>query len=228
LAKVTPDVAFDLPLEHGRCVGVKLPKLPAQVDALAETLLPAERTLAAGLGEVRRRTWVGGRVAMRQALLRARIEAPAVLSDPRGAPLLPPGVSGSISHKTQRATAIVAREPFARLGVDIEDDVVGSLDISRRVLSHQEVEELASLAPGPRAREVLLRFSAKEALYKALDPFVQRYVAFGEVSISPQVDGTTRVALHLAGNEGPFSVDVRWLRLESIVLTTARVVRLTA
>jgi phosphopantetheine--protein transferase-like protein len=121
----------------------------------------------------------------------------------------------------------VAREAFARLGVDIEDDVVGSLDISRRVLSHQEVEELAPLAPGPRAREVLLRFSAKEALYKALDPFVQRYVAFGEVSISPQVDGTTRVALHLAGSEGPFSVDVRWLRVESIVLTTARVVRLT-
>jgi enterobactin synthetase component D len=224
LARVALDVAFDLSLAHGRCVGVRLPERAVDVDELAETLLPAEKAFAVGLAEPRRRTWVGGRVAMRQALLRAEIDAPAVLFDARGAPQLPAGVSGSISHKKKWATALVAREPVARVGVDIEDDVVGTLDIARRVLRDDEVAELAPLAPEGRAREVLLRFSAKEALYKALDPFVQRYVGFHEVSVSPGGGGAARVALHLTGGEGPFSVDVRWLRLESILLTTARVV----
>jgi enterobactin synthetase component D len=222
---VALDVAFDLSLEHGRCVGVTLPDLAAGIDELAEGLLPAERAFAADFTNVRRRTWIGGRMAMRQALLRARLEAPAVLSDARGAPALPEGIAGSISHKARLAVALVAREPVARLGVDVEDDVVGTVDIARRVLTDGELDELASLPPEARAREVLLRFSGKEALYKALDPFVQRYVAFREVSLSTRPEGTTRVALHLSGGEGPFSVDVRWQRLDSIVLTTARVMR---
>ena len=217
------DVAFDLTLDHGRCVGLRLPDLAAAIDELAERLLPSEREIAAGLAHVRRRTWVGGRAAMREALRRAGLEAPAVLSDPRGAPVLPRGIAGSISHKTWLAVAIVAREPVARLGVDVEEDVLGSIDISRRVLAADELDELATMAPEPRAREVLLRFSAKEALYKALDPFVQRYVAFKEVSLSPQPDGSARVLLQLTGGEGPFHVDIHWQRLASLVITSARV-----
>lgn len=187
-------------------------------------LLPAEKAFAAGFGDMRRRTWIGGRLAMREALFRAEIEAPAVLADSRGAPRLPAGVSGSISHKTKLAIALVARESVARLGVDIEDDVIGSLDISRRVLRAEELAELSPLPPSALAREVLLRFSAKEALYKALDPFVQRYIGFHEVSVSPEVGGTARTVLHLNGGEGPFASEVRWVRLESAVITTARVV----
>ena len=48
-------------------------------------------------------------------------------------------------------------------------------------------------------------------------------MGFHEVSVSPETGGSTQVALRLNGREGPFAVDVRWLRLESIVLTTARV-----
>ena len=84
---------------------------------------------------------------MREALLRVEIDAPAVLTDSRGAPVLPAGVSGSISHKTKLAVALVARESRARLGVDIEDDVVGSLDISRRVLRRTKLRSLRRSAP---------------------------------------------------------------------------------
>jgi enterobactin synthetase component D len=223
LVRVTADVAFDLPLDHGRCVGIRLPELAVQIDELADSLLPAEKAFASQLVEARRRSWVGGRVAMREALLRSAIDAPAVLADPRGAPRLPAGVSGSISHKTKWAIALVAHESVARLGVDIEDDVVRSLDISRRVLRADELAALASLAPEALAREVLLRFSAKEALYKALDPFVQRYVGFHEVSVSPEAGGTARVALHFSDGGAPFAAEVRWIRRESLVITTARV-----
>ena len=68
---------------------------------------------------------------------------------------------------------------------------------------------------------MVLRFSAKEAIYKALDPWVRRYVAFREVDLTPLPDGTARVTMRLP--EGAFACDVRWRRLPGLVLTTAKV-----
>jgi enterobactin synthetase component D len=224
MRSVAAEIAFDRTLEHGRCVGVRIPGAEPAVDALAETsLAPAERTRAMSLPFLRRRTWVGGRVAMREALERLRLPLLAIATDDRGAPILPSGAAGSISHKESLAVALVAQEPYAKVGVDIEMDVPRSQDISSRVLTDDEIAELASLDPASLAREVLLRFSAKEAIYKALDPFVRRYVGFKEVGVSTRPDGTARVSIHLERAEGPFAIDVRWLRFDGIVLTTARV-----
>ncbi|HEY8040408.1 MAG TPA: 4'-phosphopantetheinyl transferase superfamily protein [Polyangiaceae bacterium] len=220
---MSPELAFDLELAHGRCVGVRLPPAGPSFEALAGALLPEERAFAAGLGPVRRRGWVGGRVAMRLALARAGLEAPPVTSDERGAPVLPSGLAGSLSHKEHVAVALVAREARARLGVDIELDVPRRVDVSRRVLAEDELAEVAGLSPMEHDREVLLRFSAKEAIYKALDPFVRRYVAFREVSVTPREDGSAGARMHLPAAEGPFAVEVRWRRLDGLVLTTARV-----
>jgi 4'-phosphopantetheinyl transferase EntD len=224
MPRVIPDVTFDLELAHGRCVGVRLPEALGVVEALAEgALLSEERAYAATLGGVRRRTWMGGRIALRQALAREGIAAPPVLADGRGAPALPPGVAGSISHKEDMAVALVAREPRAKLGVDIESDAPRKLDISRKVLTDEELAEVAKLGSTERAREVLLRFSAKEAIYKALDPFVQRYVAFREVALTPRADGTAVVTSRLPAAEGSFVMDVSWMRRDGAIVTTARV-----
>ena len=226
MPRVIPDVAFDLELEHGRCVGVRLPEALGVVEALAEAaLLPEERAYAATLGAARRRTWMGGRIALRQALVREGIDASPVLADGRGAPALPPGVAGSISHKEDMAVALVAREARAKLGVDVERDVPGKLDISKKVLTDEELAEVAKLGSAERAREVLLRFSAKEAIYKALDPFVQRYVAFREVALTPRADGTAVVTSRLPVAEGTFAMDVTWMRRDGTIVTTARVER---
>jgi enterobactin synthetase component D len=224
--RVTVDIAFDLALEHGRCVGVRIPAGDAALDALAEgALSPEERSRAAGMPGPRRRTWVGGRAAMREALARLGLVPAAVPSDDRGAPVLPAGVSGSVTHKEGLAAALVAREPLARVGVDLELDIVRSQDIATRVLTAGEIAEIAHLDTNDRAREVLLRFSAKEAVYKALDPFVRRYVGFREVAVSPREDGTALVTPGLPANEGAFVIEVRWRRFDGIVLTTARVTR---
>src|ERR1019366_2690292 len=172
-----------------------------------------------------RRSWTGGRAAMREALARSGLAAAGVPADDRGAPVLPPGVAGSITHKERIAAAIVAFEARARVGVDVEMDVARSHDIAPRVLRDAERDELAALDADLRAREVLLRFSAKEAIYKALDPFVRRYVGFNEVSVSPRDDGGAVVASYLREGEGPFAIDVRWRRFDGIVLTTARIER---
>jgi len=97
------------------------------------------------------------------------------------------------------------------------------IDIARKVLTDDERAELDTLSEPERMAEVRLRFSAKEAIYKALDPFVRRYVGFHEVSVRPLPDGTSQVRAHLPPTEGPFDVEVRWLRRDGLVLTTARV-----
>lgn len=221
--RVAVDIAFDLALEHGRCLGVRIPGDDAALDALAEAVSPEERSRAASMPGLRRRTWLGGRAAMHEALSRLGVTPVAVPSDDRGAPILPAGLAGSITHKERVAAALVAHESTARVGVDVEMDVPRSPDIGRRVLTADEMAEIAPMAEDERAREVLLRFSAKEAIYKALDPFVRRYVGFLEVALTPRPDGTAVVVQALRENEGPFAVEVRWRRFDGLVLTTARV-----
>jgi 4'-phosphopantetheinyl transferase EntD len=158
---LSPNIAFDWGLEHGRCVGVRLPDSDEAVNDLAESaLVPEEQAFASKLVALRRRSWVGGRVAMRQALTLAGIDAPAVLPDERGAPVLPAGTVGSVSHKAALAVALVARGS-ARIGVDVELDGVLRQDISSHVLTDAEAAELAAFVGTARAREVVLRFSVK-------------------------------------------------------------------
>jgi 4'-phosphopantetheinyl transferase EntD len=219
-------IAFESDLGHGLCVAVRLPPAAETALALSQGVLRAEElALAATMSAVRRRTWLGGRVALRLALERAGLDAPPVLVDDRGAPMLPLGIAGSISHKEELAVALVAREPGgARVGVDLEGDRPRPIDISSRVLTPDELREIQPLAPADRDREVLLRFSAKEAIYKALDPFVRRYVGFHEVCVSPRVDGTADVRPRLA-EKTTFAIDVRWRFVEGAILTTARIER---
>jgi enterobactin synthetase component D len=218
------DVLFDLFLPHGRCVGVALPAEDEAIQAMAtRCLLSEERAFAATLGPARRRTWVGGRVAMRSTLARLGQDAPPILADERGAPVLPTGVAGSISHKGAVAVALVAVDAVARLGIDLEIPSSRTRDIAARVLRPEELAELEGLRADERASAVLLRFSAKEAVYKALDPFVRRYVGFLEIAVSLGEDGSGDVVPHLRDREGPFAFSLRWTRREGLLLTTATV-----
>ena len=221
-----PEVVFDRILEHGRALAVRIPKAVEEADALGhEVLLAEERDHAASLPPLRRSAWIGGRVAARLALAELGRDAAPIFSDDRGAPLFPEETAGSISHKRDIAVALVARRVEGQLGVDLEIDARGKVDIASRVLTKSEQRDLVGLDEGARAREVLLRFSAKEAIYKALDPYVRRYVGFQEVAVLPEPVGHARVIADLVGGEGPFSFDVRWERFDGLVLTTARVVR---
>jgi 4'-phosphopantetheinyl transferase EntD len=160
---------------------------------------------------------------MREALARIGKTAPPILADERGAPRLPPGMAGSISHKEHVAVALVAIEQRGKVGVDVEVDRPRAHDIAAKVLRPEELAELARMDTEERARAVLLRFSAKEAVYKALDPYVKRYVGFLEIAVVLAGDGTGEVRPHLANGEGPFVFEVRWMKREGLIVTTARV-----
>jgi phosphopantetheine--protein transferase-like protein len=189
----------------------------------------------ASLGPARRPTWIAGRVAMHAALMDLGLDASPILATQRGAPELPAGVTGSISHKRTLAVALAARLlDGLSLGVDIEPipAIPASLtepswdnrpDISSRVMTPEELSVLATVPDSLRRREIVLHFSIKEALYKAINPLIGRYVSFQEATVLPASDGSVVVNLTLTKHEGPFHVEARWSEIDGHLLTTAAV-----
>jgi 4'-phosphopantetheinyl transferase EntD len=109
------------------------------------------------------------------------------------------------------------------VGLDLEEDVDRAAEIAPKILDDDELAAIAGLDARARTRAILVRFSAKEAIYKGLDPFVQRYVGFKEISVSLAGDGRGTASTRLLPGEGPFAIDVRWSCFEGLILTTARV-----
>lgn len=179
-------------------------------------LHPDEAALADVMSPASRATFVAGRLAVRAALhsaLRGALPSDhahsPILRTARGAPVLPAGVAGSVSHKREAAIALVLprRAAFAKsavhVGVDLEHRPTAR-DLSRRsiaerILTTSELSALASLDHDPLAQRerVIVSFSIKEAVYKAIDPTVQRYVRFTEVALQFAEDGTVAVTLLL-------------------------------
>jgi len=225
------DVLFRLDLPHGLCVGVHVPNA---IEPGALRILPEEEQAFLGnLSPARKPTWLAGRIALHTALQELGLDKGAVLATTRGAPNVPDDVAASISHKRTLAVALAA--PKVRglsLGVDIEPlpvlpvslaepDWKSRPDISSRVMTPEELAVLATVSEPERRREVILTFSIKESLYKALNPIVGRYVSFQEATVLPHSDGSIAVKLALAKDEGPFAVEARWSEIEGHLLTTA-------
>lgn len=199
-------------------------------------LAPPEAALASALPLARQVGFVGGRLALRTAFHALGESTPAVLRTDRGAPELPSGLLGSVSHKGHRAVALVRRasQVAITIGVDLEtapqeaapaDTERRRGDIAPRILTRRERERLEALADVNTLeyREaVRLRFALKEAVYKAIDPFVRRYVRFQEVEVFPDADGTADVQLLLPEQfDQPLTIHACWTRLDSDLIAMA-------
>jgi 4'-phosphopantetheinyl transferase EntD len=229
------EIAFRLNLVHGRCVGVRI---PSEVDEpLLQRLVPEERALFATLAPARQPSWIAGRLALHEAFRDLGIEPGPILANPRGAPRVPPDLTGSISHKRTLAVGLAARrEQGSCIGVDLENSppLFTSVeearnqsrpDVRMRVLTKEELVRLEQIPEEARRRSVMLHFSLKEALYKAIDPLVNRHVAFHEASMTPFPDGTVQIRLALPPKDGAFCVAASWTEIERHFLSTAQVRR---
>lgn len=201
--------------------------IPDQKDPPPEHILdqlhPLERAHALTLGGYRQGQFVGGRLALRGACAQLQLQPEAILSDDRGAPVLPDGYTGSISHKRNIAVGMVGRLKEGRLGVDIEDYGPPRPTIEPAVLCEEELEAISGLQGEARWIAVLQRFSIKEAIYKAIDPYVRRYVGFHEVCVHPDTNGGAQVRLMLKHDEGPFQVSAKYAWLNGRLLCSARI-----
>lgn len=216
--------AFSKAVHFGHLAAFHLPdsKEPVPEDVLS-LLEGPEREHALSLNGYRQVDWVGGRLALRGALNAMDRRSPPLLVDAWGAPELPRGISGSISHKRTLAVALTARSKHGRLGLDLEDLAPERMAIAERVLLPEELSAVMSLPEYRRWTALVLRFSMKEAVYKALHPYVHRYVGFDEALIRPDIDCTASVELRLKQGEGPFRVEGRYLWLPGRILTMVRI-----
>ncbi len=214
--------AFLVALAHGVYAGVHLPPSSDPVPAEVLGQLPPEEQLhARTLGGFRQAQFVGGRLAFAQAFAELGHRRPAILSDVHGAPLLPRGLVGSVTHKQDLAVALLARGAPG-LGVDLEDTDRDRPGVARRVLRPEELAEVEALPPSRQWTETAIRFSLKESVYKALHPFLLRYIGFGEVAIRTTPEGIDQVVPYLQPGEGPFVFDARHTWVDSRILTSVR------
>jgi enterobactin synthetase component D len=197
-------------IPRGQLAVVDTTQLDHAIDIAATALHPEEIAMAEALPVTRRTLFISGRVALRAAIDRVDREASSValLRNARGAPTIPSGLIGSISHKRAMAVAVVAPtsdKPGTRatLGIDIEERAhmrPTMRDIAPRILTSNELRMLPGDAR--RMETVLLFFALKEAIYKAIDPYVERHVRFQEVEIGANDSftndtGSAPVALNL-------------------------------
>ena len=230
---MSTEALFRIDLPHGRCVGIRVPATGNVI--LSESLPSEEQAYLETVGPARKATFLAGRVALREALRDLGVEAPAILPDKRGAPDLRGLATGSISHKQTLAVGLAApAQGGLSVGVDIEpvptpNPAPGEPgwdrrpDISKRVMTPRELQALMTLPECQRRRAILLCFSIKEALYKAINPLIRRYVSFQEAIVIPALDGSVDLTLALAKGGGPFVAEARWSEIAGHFLTTARV-----
>lgn len=203
-------------------VGVSLLRSSEQVRAL---LPSSEVDYSKRFGEARRLSWLTGRVALHLAIDAVGGDSlAACLRAATGGPDVPAGVSASISHKRDVAVAIATRTPGSSVGIDVESikSPCGAR-FARRVLTELEWCEVQNLRGSSLASEVLTRFSIKEALFKALHPSLLRPIGLDEVEVSLGQEGTAAIARLGALGTLRVSIDARYERSGSFVVSEVRV-----
>ena len=147
----------------------------------------------------RQAEFLAGRVCARAALqqLEGLSFIPAIGED--RAPVWPAHITGSITHSTGRAAAIVARKEHWRgLGMDLENllHAERAQRLAGEILTPAELQRMAASSQEQIGLLVTLTFSVKESLFKALYPIVQKRFYFEHAEVLEwSVGGEVRLRL---------------------------------
>jgi 4'-phosphopantetheinyl transferase EntD len=160
---------------------------------------------------VRRLLFALGRAAARDALRQLEFEEVAIRRGAGGEPIWPPGVVGSISHSREVALAVVGRRAeYTGLGLDIEELARGPSPRAARLVCRPA--ELEWVAAEPGAPRLMMLFSAKEAVFKALYPIAGVWLGFADAELAWRADaGAFRARVRKsvgAGFAAGFELDV--------------------
>jgi 4'-phosphopantetheinyl transferase EntD len=151
-----------------------------------EALFPEERAIVARAVPKRQREFASGRMAAHRLFDRLGLPRRPVLADAHRAPIWPADGVVSISHTGRWAAAAYAPKSRATgLGIDIETRGRVTARLMKMVLTQTEIERCDH---GRDVELATLLFSAKESIYKAVQPLLQGFIGFHEVEIEPQHD----------------------------------------
>ena len=151
-----------------------------RVQDHTHALASEERAQVAGAVASRRAEYSTGRALAKQALAQLGIDATSILTEGRR-PIWPAGVVGSITHSRRYALAVVCRRSqLAGVGIDLERTNRVTEQIAPKTMTEHELANAgASWPPFPRTAN----FSAKEAVFKAVNPIIGLMIGFKEVEI---------------------------------------------
>jgi len=156
-------------------------------DSLGIELFPEEVRSLGQAVEKRRHEFVTGRACARRALERLGLPASPIPSGPRGEPLWPPGVIGSITHCAgYRACAVARTTDLTSIGIDAEPNSALPDGVLEQVAFGPELHLVATAAP---VRMDRLLFSAKEAVFKAWFPLMKKWLGFEDAELSIDLGG---------------------------------------
>ncbi len=154
------------------------------VQNYADKLHVKEHLVVERAVEKRVREFSTGRMLARAAIqeLGPRDEDFTILRGEERNPLWPAELTGSISHTDRHAIAVVARSSYiSGIGIDLEVMNRVSEKLTRFLLTEGEKTRLNASANPPR--ELTLLFSAKEAVFKAVNPLIGQMIDYRECEI---------------------------------------------
>jgi len=159
-----------------------------------------------------------------------REECPVIYSDDDNNDDDDDAMSNGVSDKSGTNYPSTSESSQRGIGIDLEriDDGRGKR-IARKILTENEQKNLGGLEEigVSSEEEVMLRFSLKESVYKAMHPILCQYVGFQEAEITPFPDGTAEVMLNLTSNAheqlGIVVQSASWKKVGDFFLTSASV-----
>jgi 4'-phosphopantetheinyl transferase EntD len=190
-------------------------------------LPPAERDEAEIAGVARASSFVAGRLALRHALsVYGLSRVPGIGVDfSSGAPMLPRGFVGSVAHTQDLAVAIAAHDTGEMLGVDVERIDATRRFLALRVLGTEEAQSCARMPSLQRNAEVILRFSVKEAAFKAASALLGEHLEYEDLQIAGAYSkrcGVQRVLVRTSGSFADATLRCTVAVVESFVFSTCK------
>lgn len=193
-------------------------------------LFPEEEAALGNAVEKRRREFITARACAREALAGLGLAAQPIPAGPRGEPIWPAGIVGSITHCAgYRACAVARASELLTVGVDAEPDAALPTGVLADIALPEErrwVEEAMGAYPGTSWDRLL--FSIKESIYKAWFPLTGSWLGFEDAAVSVDRAGGTFAANLLV--PGP-AIDGRvldgfsgrWIGAEGLLLSAIAV-----
>lgn len=192
-------------------------------------LLAAEKNVIETVVQKRREEFSTGRLCAHSAM-RAIIphEKPQpLLPGKKREPLWPDGLIGSISHSADRCLAVVSLDPAIKsLGLDIEKREGIKPGVRDLICSTEELSMLKEYEHNPEAWKLI--FSAKESVYKALFPILQRWIGFSDATLRFDFEQQSFTAvmnpsIELPSNIGSSTLAGRFSISADYILTTVEI-----
>ena len=154
-----------------------------RTEGMQALLALEEQSLGPKAVERRRLYFSLGRAAARDALAERGIYGVAIGRGPSGEPLWPAGIVGAISHAGDLAIAIVGEHShYAGLGIDFEQLSRGLTARAARLICTPAEMDWAD--PEAGTTRLMMLFSAKEAVFKALFPIEGVWLGFGDAELT--------------------------------------------